>query len=758
MRRLRVVIANSSLNVGGAERVLAELARGLRGGGWDVHVCCLYDAGPIGESLRRDGVPVADGFFASKRDVAGFLRLVRWLRRTKPDVFYFNNQPLTQLWGAFAARAARVPVEVTAFHFTFRDPQKDRRGRLLNRVLGRGVDLCVALSQGQKDYLVENESMPSGRIVVVPNGVDVARYEVPPGEALATRTGLDIPSDAIVVGMVAQLRPEKNHAMLLRAAQRVVAQRDDVVFLVVGGGESQEKLEKAAARMGLADYVRFLGMRSDVPALIAACDAGVLCSFGRVETFPLALLEFMAAGRPVVSTDVGAVREIVVADETGFVVGVDDDAELAGCLLRLAGDPRLRAAMGEAARRRVRERFTVETMVERTRSALEDAAAGVRREAATPDKPVVVVVGPRLVSQGGVSTHLRAHLEGGLRDWFHLVPVEVGFWDAPASARARALDALRKMLELRKVLRRHPHAVVHLNPSMDTKSMIRDMPFLWIAARRRAPVVVQFHGQLMHRFRAARNPLLRRLMLASLRRARLVVVLSAAQAESLEHVFGPSPGLNVRQMPALFLDLAPYDERQAARPSTGAVSRFVFLGRLAREKGIGELLAAVARLQREHPDIAADVVGTGPDEASLRQRAAELGVERRVAWHGYLDGERKLDLLAAADAFVLPSWGEGLPNALVEAMAMGLPVVVTETGAMPQVVEDGVNGFVVPMRDPDALAARMKQLVENPGEARAMGRRNRAVAAERFGLDRQVASWFEIYTLARSSDTPGRHA
>ncbi|MFN2588992.1 MAG: glycosyltransferase [Actinomycetota bacterium] len=338
MTRPGVVIANSSLNVGGAERVLAELARGLRRRGHVVDVCCLYAAGPVGEELRRDGVSVTDGFLRGKADVLGFVRLVRWLRRVGPDVFYFNNQPLTQLWGAPAARVARVPVRVTAFHCTFRDPRKDRRGRVLNGILGRGVDLCIALSEGQREYLVDKESMPRDRIVVIPNGVDAARYEVPASERLRKRRELGLPETAVVVGMVAQLRPEKNHAMLLRAARHVLAQRDDVFFVAAGGGEGLVRLEDAAARLGVASHVRFLGTRPDVPALMAACDVGVLCSFARVETFPLAVLEFMAAARPVVATDVGAVREIVVPGQTGFIVPVDDDRALARELLGLADD------------------------------------------------------------------------------------------------------------------------------------------------------------------------------------------------------------------------------------------------------------------------------------------------------------------------------------------------------------------------------------------------------------------------------------
>lgn len=358
---------------------------------------------------------------------------------------------------------------------------------------------------------------------------------------------------------------------------------------------------------------------------------------------------------------------------------------------------------------------------------------------------VVVLVGPRQRLHGGVSTHLKTLLKGGLTKWYEFVHVEVGFWDEPATQWERLKDALVKMRALRSVLREKPGAVVHLNPSMDPKSLLRDLPFLWIAARARSPIVVQFHGQLIDEYRSPKNPLWRRAVLASLRRADLIIVLSAVQRRSLDNVFGVSSGLRVEEMPALFLDLAPYEARQPARSPSDDVCKFLFLGRISKEKGVGDLLDATAIVARTHPRLVLHVAGSGPDEEAFRRRATEGGLAEHVVWHGYVEGDAKLDLLAEVDAFVLPSWGEGLPNALVEAMAMGLPAVVTAIGAMPQVVEDGVNGFVVLPRDVAALALRMSYLMDNGAEATEMGRRNRDVAAERFGLDTQVVSFRRIY-------------
>lgn len=741
MSATRVVVMNASLNVGGAERTLADLARRLDRRRFEVTVVCLYEAGPVGEALRSEGVTVVDRVLRHKADVRGFLRLVSLLRRLAPHVLYYNNQPLTQLWGWTAAVLARVRATVTVFHFASRR-EKAGRGVLLNRMLGRRVDACVALSQAHKAYVSATERVPERKIVVIPNGIDVGAFSAARDARDEVRSDLGIAPDRTVVSIVAQLRPEKNHSMFLRAAREVLGRGARVTFLVVGDGVERPRLERLARELGIERDVRFLGTRSDVPAVMAASDVGVLCSFG--EAFPLSVLEFMAAGRPVVSTEVGSVDEIVLPGETGFLVPRDDAAALAVKLERLITDDGERKRLGDAAKRRVEEHFTIERMVERTEALLEDVTG--RSGAGATGRQTVIVVGPRLRLWGGVNTHVRTLLSGGLNEAFDLVHLEVGFYEESASRAKRLIDGLRKIAQLRKLVARRPGAVVHLNPSMDTRSLIRDLPMVHVASRRGARVVVQFHGGLMDRPKPMRYGWVRRAVLRTLERADLVVVLSRLQARSISSTLGASERMKIQQVP-LFLDLQPFEARRRERPERDLPRSFVFVGRLVREKGVHELVAAVAALRSDGLDVVADIAGAGPDESEMRRRCDALGVGGAVTWHGYLGTESKLDLLARSDVFVLASsWLEGLPNALLEAMAMGLPVIVSDVGAMAEVVEDGVNGFLVPAGDAGALADKMAYLVRHGSEAAAMGRRNSAIATARFGLDSQVTTWGDIYT------------
>ena len=754
-RPRRVVIMNASLNVGGAERILAELARRIDPARFAVDVFCLYAAGPVGETLRRDGVRVTDRFLRHKGDVLGFVRLVAALRRLRPDVLYYNNQPLTQLWGLSAAVVARVPAVVTVFHFMFRRRKGARRGVLLNRLLGRRIDACVVLSERHKHYVVEAEHIAPGKVAVIPNGIDTGEFAAAPGRRDQVRAELGVDASRTVVAIVAQLRPEKNHAMFLRAAHQVLQQHPDTVFLVVGDGDERDRLQALARELDLEAAVKFLGVRSDVADVMAAADVGVLCSFGRVEAFPLSVLELMAAGRAVVSTDVGSVDEIVTDGETGLLVPQGDAHALATAIESLVADPERRAAMGEAGRAKAVAHFDVKTMVDRTQTLLVETLSRKARPHAS-DRPTVVVVGPRPRLQGGVNTHVRTLLSGRLDEQFEVVHLEVGFYTERVSRAARLRDALSKIRELRSLLRRRPGAVVHLNPSMDTRSLIRDLTMLRVAARLGSPTVLQFHGGLMDRPRPMRFRLVRRLVRRALERADVVLVLSRAQERSIVETLGDGT-LRLEKMSAYFLDPRPYDERLEKRRSSGRVRSFAFVGRLVEEKGVHELIEAAAVLRGEGLDVVVEIAGAGPDEASMRRRCTELGMDEFVRWLGHLGDLPKLDLLAACDAFVLASaWLEGLPNALLEAMTMALPVIVSDAGAMAEVIEDGVNGFVVPARDTSALVERMRYLVENPAEAAAMGARNKEIATQRYTLDKQVETFGRIYREVATRHTRGR--
>jgi glycosyltransferase involved in cell wall biosynthesis len=203
--------------------------------------------------------------------------------------------------------------------------------------------------------------LPEERLRLVHEGVP-DRAPRPGGRAALRELG--VRDDAPVVGNVAALADHKDHATLLEAAARVVKERPDVRFLIVGEGERRDSLLAHRLRLGLEDQVIFAGFRSDLDSLIPAFD--VFCLSSRLEGLGTSLLDAMAFARPIVATGAGGIPDAVVDGLNGRVVPVGDPAALAAALLELAAEPARRTAMGQAGRRRFLDLFTAERMVEAT--------------------------------------------------------------------------------------------------------------------------------------------------------------------------------------------------------------------------------------------------------------------------------------------------------------------------------------------------------------------------------------------------------
>jgi glycosyltransferase involved in cell wall biosynthesis len=283
-------------------------------------------------------------------------RLISLLRRRKTDALVTVGAGDKMFWGRIAARALNLPVVISALHST---GWPDGVGRL-NRMLTPITDAFIAVAASHGRYLVEHEGFPAHRVAMIPNGVDTVKY-APRRDTGAVRRELGIDADAPVVGIVAALRPEKNHELFLELSRRVVRQLPNARFLIVGDGLCRDDLERRAAEMGLASSVLFVGSRNDVPRLLAAMDVFALTSHN--EANPISILEAMSVELPVVATDVGSIHEAVAEGETGYLVPAGDSAKLTECVLGLLMDDRRRLAMGAAARQAVIEHWSIDAMV-----------------------------------------------------------------------------------------------------------------------------------------------------------------------------------------------------------------------------------------------------------------------------------------------------------------------------------------------------------------------------------------------------------
>ena len=352
---LRVMFVTTSMPIGGAETLLVELVRRMDRSRFLPELCCLKRFDSLGETLAEE-IPAFTGLLAGKFDVTVLWRLARLMRRRRIDAVVTVGPGDKMFWGRLAARLAGVPVVCSALHSTGLPDHVE----LPNRLLSPLSDAFIAVAESHGCYLADHEGCPAKKVRVIPNGVDLQRFH-PRWPDRKLQRELDLDPGAPTVGIIAALRPEKNHELFLHVAALVHVELPEARFLIVGDGPQRSKLESLARSLGVEEAVRFLGTRRDVPELLSLMDVVTLTS--KMEANPLCLLEAMASEKPVVASRVGSITESVHDGRTGYLAAAGDSQGMAARVLELLHDRRRASSMGRAAREAVIARWSVDRMV-----------------------------------------------------------------------------------------------------------------------------------------------------------------------------------------------------------------------------------------------------------------------------------------------------------------------------------------------------------------------------------------------------------
>jgi glycosyltransferase involved in cell wall biosynthesis len=352
---VRVCFLIDDLATAGTETQLLALIARLDRARVQPYLCLLRGQSQISRGLEPDDCPVwrmGVGSLCRPATLIQATRFIRFLRRERIDVVqaYF---PDSSYFGLPTAWLAGVPHRLRTRNNLghWLTPLHRRLGRLLNRVGTGTVVNCGAA----KDALIAAEGSSAENVTILANGVDHERFLAVP--SLSARTS------GAVIGAAANLRPVKGLDLLLDAAARLKTDHPDLVCRIAGEGDMRGALAESARQRGLADQFQLLGSVADMPAFLSELDVAVLPS--RSEGMSNALLEYMAAGRAIVATTVGAAAELIDDGVHGLLVPANDAGKLAEAIGRFLKNPGLAQRLGEAARRRVRERYSREAMVQR---------------------------------------------------------------------------------------------------------------------------------------------------------------------------------------------------------------------------------------------------------------------------------------------------------------------------------------------------------------------------------------------------------
>ena len=357
------------------------------------------------------------------------------------------------------------------------------------------------------------------------------------------------------------------------------------------------------------------------------------------------------------------------------------------------------------------------------------------------NRPVVLVLGPKRSAMSGVSTHVNLLMDSLLADDFELVHFQAGSEGRREGPIGRLLRLFASPFAFAAAIVFRRVSIVHINTAMNRRAYWRDLAYLFVAKALGARTVYQVHGGALPRRFFAGRPALTRFLRWSLGLPDLLVVLARSELEAYREFL---PGREVAMLPNA-IDCRPFSLLPVVSCPAEAPLQLVYIGRLAREKGLYEALQGVRLAHELGVDARLVIAGGGPEEARLKRYAHALGMSTRVTFVGPVFGADKVRLLEGAHAMLLPSYAEGLPYALLESMAAGVPVIATAVGAIPDVMTDGIHGLLVPVRDGKAIAEALAALAGDRERISWMSRACRRRVRAAFSIDRLAAEFAAHY-------------
>ncbi len=351
---MRVLQIISSGGMYGAEAVVLELAWAFEAQPHASFLSVFDNGSPAGVQIYHEAakrqLPAALLPCRGPLDRAVLPQLRSVVARFEPNVVHAHGYK-ADLYAWAALRGRGVPL-VSTCHGWHGTGRMLPLYNLLDRMALRSFDR-VATASTEIALIVRSGGVPPEKIAMIHNGIDTAPFDS--ATPSLEQTG------APVAGIVGRLSREKNVDVFLRAAAEVLRQLPSASFVVVGTGPEREPLERLAAELGIADRVRFLGRRDDIPNLLASLD--VVVSASRQEGLPILLLEAMASGRAIVATTVGEVPAAIENGVSGLLVAPDDAGALASAICQVLSDKELQRRLGSAARQRVQTEFSCDRMI-----------------------------------------------------------------------------------------------------------------------------------------------------------------------------------------------------------------------------------------------------------------------------------------------------------------------------------------------------------------------------------------------------------
>jgi glycosyltransferase involved in cell wall biosynthesis len=781
----------AGLEPDGAERMLLRLVSGMDSSRFDNEVISLTNLGPMTDKFQAAGIRVrALGMSRGSANPYYLAKLAGWLRKLPAQQIIQTWMYHADLVGGLAAKLAGCAGLVWNIRHSELHAGIDKRHTIWT------AKACAALSSRLPRRIVcaseasrtfhEKLGYAHDRMEVIPNGFDLDLFR-PDAEAReAVRSELGVADSTLVIGYVARKHPVKDHRTFLEAAGLLHKQFPDVRFVLCGDGATEQNsdLKDWSEAAGVRDACYFLGRRDDVPRVLNAFD--IATSSSTSEAFPNALAEAMACGIPAVVTNVGDSRSIL--GETGSVVPPKDPKALAQAWVGLLqAGPDIRERLGEAARARIQTHFSMPNVVRRY-EALYTEIAGALATASQPERAGTSASSvptrskapsARLAASSSAKPRI-LFVDNDVNSFYAyridlaLAARDAGFEVHVAAPQGKAAEILRS-----EGLQYHPIPMtrsglapwkefstistlfrLYRRTKPDLVHHLRLKPVLYgglAAYGARVPAVVGLLTGLGYVFIAEsrRALVMRKLVVLSCKVAfrhsnqRIVFQNPDDQGVFIQNKI--LPAAQTVLIKGSGVDVHTY----VPTPEPEGVPVVVLASRMLRDKGVVEFVEA-ARELREAGVVARFVLVGDTDRGNPTAVSAEQlqawADEGVIEWWGHQNDMRKV--LSQSNIVCLPSLREGVPKVLIEAAACGRAIVTTDAPGCREIVREGENGLLVPVRNSKALADALRLLIESAPLRALMAAKGREIAVEEFSVERVVNETLGVYRELLAASGP----
>ena len=738
MKKINVLHIVEDLDVGGLEELFRIIVTGLNREKYNIFVCCIEEGGQVAQELVESGIKVDILGMKSYHNPFNILKLVKYIKKREIDIIhthmYFANS-----FGRIAAILAKTPIMISTAYSNYFEYKK--RNILMERFLSGFTDRIIAASDSIKEFTVKQEGIKPDKFKVIHDCASTEKFSKKL-DSTSIRKSLGIESGCPVVGCVARLDAVKGHAYLIQAAAKISKRNPKVKFLLVGDGPLRKELEDLTVNLGIKDKVIFAGTRRDIPEMLSAIDIFVLPSALR-EGCPLSILEAMAMSKPVVASRLGGIPEEVSDGESGILVNPKDPDSLADAIIKLFSDKDMAKSMGLAGRKIFEEKFSKEVMLKKIETLYDDIAKRklVKR---------IMFVDIHGNFYGGGQLSLLSILESIDKSQF--LPIVVLPYEGEFSERIHALGIETKIIRWGKIrtinifavifsiirfylfIKRKKVDLIHVNALRPTfyagiAAKIAGIPIIWHARDLRATVWIDK-------------------MLSSL--ATYIIAISGIVSQRF-------PWLSGKNRMSVIYNGIDMDKFKPHLKNSRIMNEFNInkntlvvgiVGHLEDRKGQKIFLQAASKILNRSSQVKFLIVGKDPDREGLYQTELEslsekLNIKDNVIFTGYKDNVS--ETMSIIDIFVCPFKDEAFGRVVIEAMALGKPVVAYNHSALQELIKNGEYGILVTPEDERELTEAILKLLDDPDLRKKLGEAARKSAQERFDLKFTIDRIQQLY-------------